>query len=234
MQSESDDQRIAKRRTGVAPVSVFLEFMRRLAPPVEAWKTAQAGAASSRRQARRLSYCKDSVRMVGTSRCDVPARVQRAESAARKRALLQMVAPLHAARTAQRAVPTTALNGQGPNAPPQPAGTVAVFGRETLHLVLTRTIGELFMSGLESESSMFPRAALACFGDILVTIQNCAVSAKLKYGCRASVLPAFKRGSENSSSACQCEPTDAVTPTPVPHSDVLPGRPSGSSRSTRA
>jgi hypothetical protein len=40
--------------------------------------------------------------LVGTSRCDVPARVQRAK----RMVLRRSVAPLYAARTAQRAVPT--------------------------------------------------------------------------------------------------------------------------------
>jgi len=48
--------------------------------------------------------------MVGTSRCDVPARVQRAERALRDMRITPLVAPLNAARTAQRAVPTTRWN----------------------------------------------------------------------------------------------------------------------------
>jgi len=44
--------------------------------------------------------------MVGTSRCDVPARVQRAERIASNEHTIVSVAPLNAARTAQRAVPT--------------------------------------------------------------------------------------------------------------------------------
>src|SRR6266508_569505 len=47
--------------------------------------------------------------MVGTSRCDVPARVQRAERAAPD-VVTPLVAPLNAARTAQRAVPTNGWN----------------------------------------------------------------------------------------------------------------------------
>src|SRR5215470_14059674 len=44
---------------------------------------------------------------VGTSRCDVPARVQRAERIPQDERTTADVAPLYAARTAQRAVPTT-------------------------------------------------------------------------------------------------------------------------------
>ncbi len=45
-------------------------------------------------------------RMVGTSRCDVPARVRRAERTMQDTRVTTLVAPLNAARTAQRAVPT--------------------------------------------------------------------------------------------------------------------------------
>src|SRR5215468_9005403 len=45
--------------------------------------------------------------VVGTSRCDVPGRVQRAERISRDERTTAPVAPLDAARTAQRAVPTT-------------------------------------------------------------------------------------------------------------------------------
>src|SRR5262249_27836358 len=45
--------------------------------------------------------------VVGTSRCDVPARVQRAERISQHERATAGVAPLDAARTAQRAVPTT-------------------------------------------------------------------------------------------------------------------------------
>src|SRR5215813_12854459 len=44
---------------------------------------------------------------VGTSRCDVPGRVQRAERTRQDVRAAAGVAPLYAARTAQRAVPTT-------------------------------------------------------------------------------------------------------------------------------
>jgi len=42
----------------------------------------------------------------GTSRCDVPARVQRAERTTKTMRLTQLVAPLNKALTAQRAIPT--------------------------------------------------------------------------------------------------------------------------------
>src|SRR5262249_3141672 len=45
--------------------------------------------------------------VVGTSRCDVPARVQRAERISQDERTTADVAPLDAARQAQRAVPTT-------------------------------------------------------------------------------------------------------------------------------
>ena len=44
--------------------------------------------------------------VVGTSRCDVPARVQRAERMLDGLKTKVCIAPLNAARTAQRAVPT--------------------------------------------------------------------------------------------------------------------------------
>src|SRR5262245_5252789 len=44
--------------------------------------------------------------VVGTSRCDVPGRVQRAERTRQDVRAATHVAPLYAARTAQRAVPT--------------------------------------------------------------------------------------------------------------------------------
>src|SRR5262249_42063124 len=47
------------------------------------------------------------VLVVGTSRCDVPGRVQRAERTRQDARAAAHVAPLYAARTAQRAVPTT-------------------------------------------------------------------------------------------------------------------------------
>src|SRR5262249_25911180 len=47
------------------------------------------------------------VSVVGTSRCDVPARVQRAERIPQRQRTAVDVAPLYAARKAQRAVPTT-------------------------------------------------------------------------------------------------------------------------------
>jgi hypothetical protein len=45
--------------------------------------------------------------VVGTSRCDVPARVQRAEQMLEGVRTKVRIAPLNAARTAQRAVPTS-------------------------------------------------------------------------------------------------------------------------------
>src|SRR5262249_19042546 len=54
--------------------------------------------------------------VVGTSRCDVPARVQRAERISQYGRAAADVAPLYAARKAQRAVPTT-LNTYVPERP---------------------------------------------------------------------------------------------------------------------
>jgi len=48
----------------------------------------------------------DNPALVGTSRCDVPARVERAERTAFNAQFTTHLAPLNAARTAQRAVPT--------------------------------------------------------------------------------------------------------------------------------
>src|SRR5262249_52996903 len=50
---------------------------------------------------------------VGTSRCDAPARVQRAERISQQERTTADVAPLYAARTAQRAVPTTLNASRG-------------------------------------------------------------------------------------------------------------------------
>jgi hypothetical protein len=44
-------------------------------------------------------------RLVGASRCDVPARIQRAEPMLNRMRITVAVAPLNAARTAQRTVP---------------------------------------------------------------------------------------------------------------------------------
>ena len=51
--------------------------------------------------------------LVGTSRCDVPARVQRAEPFARHARTPSNVAPLNTARRAQHAVPTTSACASG-------------------------------------------------------------------------------------------------------------------------
>src|SRR5262245_10021723 len=53
------------------------------------------------------SYMFSALLVVGTSRCDVPGRVQRAERTSQDLRAAAHVAPLYAARTAQRAVPTT-------------------------------------------------------------------------------------------------------------------------------
>src|SRR6266511_5052633 len=89
----------------------------------------------------------NSLRVVGTARCAVPARVVAGGTNIRATLAFEEVAPLHAARTSQRDVPTT-LNtyggeGRGGRAFPLISFSEYWFGLRLCRLFSTRAGGVL-------------------------------------------------------------------------------------------
>ena len=87
-----------------------------------------------------------------------------------------------------------------------------------------------FISDPGPNTHIIPSGAVKIvFGYIHVN-QNWAVMEKLKYGSLRGVTVVLISGNENKKLACQCDPSAAAIPKPVPQSLVLDGNPWGSSR----